>query len=118
MLFFLLSDTSNDQKFQKATAAIEASSKNFEHLLVPNSENGRVRLHVLEMVFELVSNNHSIFNPILNKIISLATKVIILRVVPSTEPSIFVEPLKYISRILYIVLVESKQRQDFWQYLH
>lgn len=64
---------------EKATAAIEASSNNFEHLLVPNSENGRVRLHVLEMLFELVSNNHSIFNPILKKIISLVTKNIVYR---------------------------------------
>ena len=56
---------------------------------MPNSENGRVRLHVLEMLFELVSNNHSIFNPILNKIISLVTKVNITNILLQSYPQEF-----------------------------
>ena len=58
-----------------AADAIEASCPHFEFLLLPTAENGRVRLAVLELAFDMISNNTSIFNPILTRMVSVVTKV-------------------------------------------
>ena len=46
-----------------------------EYLLKPAEENTRVRLNVMELLFNFASNNVKLFVPILSRLVSLVTKV-------------------------------------------
>ena len=46
-----------------------------EYLLKPADENTRVRLNVMELLFNFASNNVKLFVPILSRLVSLVTKV-------------------------------------------
>ena len=58
-----------------AQAPLEVTIGTLEYLLSPSDENTRVRLNVMELLFQFASNNTKLFAPILSRLVSLVTRV-------------------------------------------
>jgi len=62
-----------------AQASLEVTIGTLEYLLAPSDENTRVRLQVMELLFQFASNNGKLFSPILSRLVSLVTKNVVFR---------------------------------------